>query len=718
MKKYYSLAALVLAATALIGCSDDRDFSVSTEGNLILSATYNSDVTIASRATLEEELSDSTLIWISSEKGLVRKFDGLDELPADGIKLVSGDYIAEAWAGDSVSASFDKRYFKGRQPFTISKGTTQVEMVCKIANSVVTVTYDDALDGVLSDYTMTVGHTRGQLEFVGKDERKGYFMMPTGVTELTYTLKGTQVDGSEFTTTGTITDVKPTTQYDLKVVYNPETESIGGGYLVIEIDESELEVEDSITIMAAPTITGYGYDISNPVYGEPGKIGKKSVYVTASSALTSFVIESENLVSIIGGNDVDLFLAGTSVIETLEATGITYQYVYNEEADISNLKLSFQAAYTNTLTGDNEFKFTAVDSNSKSGKATLVISVTDASVDATVLSADSPDIYATKVTLSGKILKDDVVNPGFEYRQGDSSEWSFVAGAMSRATGEYFALVEGLNPGTKYVYRAVCDGFTSANENYFTTENAVQLPNASFENWITEGKVVIPGSSLTEFWDSGNHGSSTMSVNITDKSSDYVHTGSYSAKLRSQFVGVFGIGKFAAGNIFAGNYLYTDGTDGELGWGRVFTSRPEEMKFWVKYEPGTVNDKGSGDYMAEGATDQGIVYIALMDDNLVSYSQSKSDFNGTSWPVVVKTKSSNRSLFDPNGEHVIAYAEVVFDKATEGSGLVEVTAKLNYLRTDVKPSYVVFVASASRYGDYFQGGEGSTLYLDDVELVY
>ncbi len=718
MKKYYSLAALVLAATALIGCSDDRDFSVSTEGNLILSATYNSDVTIASRATLEEELSDSTLIWISSEKGLVRKFDGLDELPADGIKLVSGDYIAEAWAGDSVSASFDKRYFKGRQPFTISKGTTQVEMVCKIANSVVTVTYDDALDGVLSDYTMTVGHTRGQLEFVGKDERKGYFMMPTGVTELTYTLKGTQVDGSEFTTTGTITDVKPTTQYDLKVVYNPETESIGGGYLVIEIDESELEVEDSITIMAAPTITGYGYDISNPVYGEPGKIGKKSVYVTASSALTSFVIESENLVSIIGGNDVDLFLAGTSVIETLEATGITYQYVYNEEADISNLKLSFQAAYTNTLTGDNEFKFTAVDSNSKSGKATLVISVTDASVDATVLSADSPDIYATKVTLSGKILKDDVVNPGFEYRQGDSSEWSFVAGAMSRATGEYFALVEGLNPGTKYVYRAVCDGFTSADENYFTTENAVQLPNASFENWITEGKVVIPGSSLTEFWDSGNHGSSTMSVNITDKSSDYVHTGSYSAKLRSQFVGVFGIGKFAAGNIFAGNYLYTDGTDGELGWGRVFTSRPEEMKFWVKYEPGTVNDKGSGDYMAEGATDQGIVYIALMDDNLVSYSQSKSDFNGISWPVVVKTKSSNRSLFDPNGEHVIAYAEVVFDKATEGSGLVEVTAKLNYLRTDVKPSYVVFVASASRYGDYFQGGEGSTLYLDDVELVY
>lgn len=727
MRKYYITAVTVLAAAALTGCSDDRDFSLNNEGSVILSATYNSDVTIASRGALEEELSASTLIWISSEKGLVRKFNGLGELPADGIKLISGNYIAEAWAGDSVPASFDKRYFKARQPFTITSGTTRVEMVCKIANSVVTVSYDDALDGVLSDYTMTVGHRRGELEFVGRDDRRGYFMMPTGVNELTYTLKGKQADGSEYTTTGTITDVKPATQYDLKVVYNPENESIGGGYLVIEVDESELDVEDNITITSAPVITGYGFDINNPVYGEPGKIGKKSVYVTAATSLSSFLIESDNLTPIIGGPDVDLFSADAQVIQALEAAGITYQYVHDEENDISNLKLSFQASYTNTLTGDNRFSFTATDSNEKSGRATLVISVTDASVNAVPVPADSPDIFATKVTLTGTIMKDDVVNPGFEYHAAGSSDWTFVAGSMTRASQTYYAVIENLTPGTKYAYRAVCDGFTSTVENEFTTEEAAQLPNAGFETWTTiknssNKDVYIPGASLSEFWDSGNHGSATMSVNITDKSTEYVHSGSYSAKLCSQFVGLGGfIGKFAAGNIFAGNYLYTDGTDGELGWGRKFTSRPQELKFWARYEPGTVvsgNNKGSGSHMPVGATDQGIVYIALMDDNLEGYSQSKSDYNNTYWPVIVKTKSSNRQLFDPNNEHVIGYAEVVLDSATEGSGLVEKSVRINYLRNDVKPSYVVFVASASRYGDYFEGGEGSTLYLDDIELVY
>lgn len=68
-----------------------------------------------------DELAAKTLIWISNSKGLVRKFDGVGQVPAEGIWLNSDNYIAEAWTGDSVSASFDKKYFKAREPFTISK---------------------------------------------------------------------------------------------------------------------------------------------------------------------------------------------------------------------------------------------------------------------------------------------------------------------------------------------------------------------------------------------------------------------------------------------------------------------------------------------------------------------------------------------------------------------------------------------------------------------
>ena len=121
--------------------------------------------------------------------------------------------MAEAWAGDSVSASFDAKYYKGRAPFTITSGTTRVELPCRIANVVASVDYSENLDGVLSDYTLTVGHSRGSLEFVGQEQRKGYFMMPSGSKNLNWTLSGKLADGSVFTKDGTIENVQPATEY-------------------------------------------------------------------------------------------------------------------------------------------------------------------------------------------------------------------------------------------------------------------------------------------------------------------------------------------------------------------------------------------------------------------------------------------------------------------------------------------------------------------------
>lgn len=725
MKKFNSILAVAASAMIFAGCSDDKDFALNTgEGSVIISASYNSDVTVASRASLEDELSESTIIWISSTKGLVRKFEGFNSLPAEGIKLVAGEYIAEAWAGDSVSASFDKRYFKGVQPFTITNGTTRVELVCKIANVLASVDYDDAIDEVLTDYTLTVGHRRGSLTFEGRDDRKGYFMMPTGVTSLEYTLTGKQIDGSSFTRTGVIEDVVPATEYRLKVIYNPAGEELGGGFLTIEIDESEVVVDEPILITSAPVITGYGFDITKPIYAEPGRVGKRSIYVTAAAALTGMEIESEALTAVIGHSRIDLFKADASIVEELSAAGITYNYVYDEERDISNLKLSLWPEFTQTLKGETLFSFSAVDANGKSAVAQMSIITTDASVSAEELPADAPTTWPTKARLYGSLLKDDVTNPAIEYRAKGDSEWIHVPAVMvSRAGGDFYVDLTGLTPGTTYEYRSVCDGFVSTQVLQFTTQAALQLANAGFEEWSTSSRgknPVIPAPSDNAlFWDSGNHGSATMGKNITDKSTDYVHEGTYSAKLVSQFVGMMGIGKFAAGNIFVGQYLYTDGTDGELGWGRPFNSRPTSVKLWARYEPGTVqsgNNKGSGSYMNVGDKDQGIIYLALVDDTKTTYTQSKSDCNNTAWPCIVKTKSAQ--LFNPEGDNVIGYAVYVFDKATDGSGLVEINMDITYYREDVVPSNIIFVASASRYGDYFQGGEGSTLYLDDIQMIY
>ena len=44
--------------------------------------------------------------------------------------------------------------------------------------------------------------------------------------------------------------------------------------------------------------------------------------------------------------------------------------------------------------------------------------------------------------------------------------------------------------------------------------------------------------------------------------------------------------------------------------------------------------------------------------------------------------------------------------------------ELKYNATDRHPKYLLIVAAASKYGDYFTGGEGAVMCVDDFELLY
>ncbi len=316
-------------------------------------------------------------------------------------------------------------------------------------------------------------------------------------------------------------------------------------------------------------------------------------------------------------------------------------------------------------------------------------------------------------------------NAQFRYHALGDTDWNSVpATIMSRADIEagvtqIYAEISGLKPATTYEYYVVCDLDNFESEVMtFTTETAAQLPNAGFEDWNTSSKAwLICSNEGSMFWDSGNHGSATMSVNITQKDTSLKHSGEASIKMESQFVSFLGIGKFAAGNAFIGQYLKTDGTDGILGWGRPFTSRPKALKGYVKYNPAAVTDVESGfNKIAKGDMDQGIIYIAILDDSMKDAGSVDAGKSST-WPVVVKTKKSVRTLFSKDDANVIAYGEKVFTEATAGEGLIEFEIPLEYFKTDVKAANIMVTMSASRYGDYFTGGP-STMWVDDLELVY
>lgn len=724
---YMSVAAVM--AAGLSGCSEEQTIPVG-EGTVFLSTRVNSDVVVESRAEAEEELAESTIVWIYSDEGVVRKYNGMASIPTSGLKLISGDYTIKAWAGKLEYASFESRWFAGQEQVTLEPNSAKaVEVVCKIANVVASVKYPENVDELISDYSLTVSHKGGSLTFEGLDERKGYYMMPEGVTSLDYVLTFT-ASGEQKTVRGLIDNVQPAHEYVFNVIAKTaEEDNDGAAFIEIEIDDTTIDVNDEIVITTPPAISGYGFDISAPVAGESGTIGRKSVYVCAASELQSVKLEGIPMVE--GFEAIDFIRATPEALATLRNAGIFHEVENAHNGQM--IKIVFEDTFVNALPNSEEpyvINISATDKGDKTSSAALTLRVTEAPVVSAPIPAEQAECYFTQ-TLSATVAKDGVDAVGFEVATVDSDDWTYVAGSTSRAFTKgqtYYATLTDLVPGTRYKYRAVAGTAAEityrAEEQTFETGVLNQLPNAGFEQWHTgglTGNALVPMASAgEEGWDTGNHGSTTMGDNITTYVESPKHSGLYATKLRSQFVGIGSLGKFAAGNIFYGKYIKTAGTNGIIGFGRPFDFparelKPVAVKMWVKYEP-TNEWKGKTDHKPASGYDEGHIFIALFDgpDN----GDSEASYRGK-YGYVVRTANASR-LFDKNATNVMAYGEKVFTEATPGDGMVELTIPFEYYAAKAgnQPTHIAVVCTASKYGDFFQGGEGSTMYVDDVEIVY
>lgn len=299
---------------------------------------------------------------------------------------------------------------------------------------------------------------------------------------------------------------------------------------------------------------------------------------------------------------------------------------------------------------------------------------------------------------SGEAGKDN----GFEYRAASASEWTRLPAAdVTHDAGSFTGRLTGLTPLTAYVARAY-SGTDYGAEIEFTTQDVAQLPNSDFESWWLDGKVWDPwGEGGTPYWDTGNKGATTLGSSNTYPTDDTPTGTGRAACLETRFVGIGMIGKLAAGNIFAGSYVRTDGTNGILSFGRPFTLRPTRLRFWAKYHSAPISSVTSGYEDLKGTPDKGIIWVALTDGDS---------------PFEIRTNPADRHLFDPAAPDVVAYGKVEWGADVAEWTQFELT--LDYRSTSRTPRYILCTASASWLGDYFTGGNGSVLTIDDLELLY
>lgn len=304
---------------------------------------------------------------------------------------------------------------------------------------------------------------------------------------------------------------------------------------------------------------------------------------------------------------------------------------------------------------------------------------------------------------------------GFRYREEGAEEWIEVPEeSVEVAGGAFSAQIRGLLPETRYEAVAYSNDDLSPTE-FFTTEAALPLPNAGFENWSQPGKIIYPyAAGEAPFWDSGNKGSATVNKTICESRPEPRpgSEGTQAAYLESTFASVAGIGKFAAGNIFVGEYTETVGTNGKINFGRPFATHPIALRGWVKYIQGRIDqvDKiPAGTSLAKGDPDTGTIYIALG-------TWTPDEYGGTAEsPLQVYTKETN-TFFNKDGKDVIGYGELLLNE-TVGEWR-QVTIPIEWRDTQTVPTHLMIVCSASKYGDYFTGSTQSRMWLDDFELIY
>lgn len=294
---------------------------------------------------------------------------------------------------------------------------------------------------------------------------------------------------------------------------------------------------------------------------------------------------------------------------------------------------------------------------------------------------------------------------GFDLKEQGSEQWIAVDPAsVTSSGGRFSARVPHLKAQTTYLFRAKSGDDVGA-EVSFNTGVPIALSNGTFDNWHKEGKVWNPWSEAdTPWWDTGNDGATTLGESNTQPTNDVLPgtaEGSLAGKLESKFVGIGSIGKFAAGNLFIGEFKRVDGTNGILDFGKPFTARPTKLKGYYKYTTAEIKHTSTEFAALKGKPDTCAIYIAIGD-----------------WdkPVEIRTNPKNPKYFDKNDPNVIAYAELNSGESIANYQPFEL--KLDYRATDRIPTYLIIVCSASKYGDYFTGGIGAVLQVDEFTLEY
>lgn len=741
----------LLVAMLVCACSRS-DLDVAQVGTISFTLTQDDAVNVKSSGTERIYALD-----IVSEQGdTVVHYD--DHRTVQTTRLQEGVYTVYASENkvNSTPVPFGEPRYEGQTTFTVTAGAnTPVALTCKLSNIKVTVlAFDQEIIDNFTDYSLVI---KPSYEYAGSDSltftqtevdvmQEGWIdPTPQGTFVLIFRAFNHQSMEKRQTYVRTIADAQPADFYRFTVKMNPTGDPSDGGAmfrLSVQTDAQEYEFPFGVKeqTRAIPQVTrADGGSIYDPlITNVESRNGVIRLNIHADASMQRLRIRHEDAdVLLKYGLPGMITLGGENDMATDEAlrTELAHLVTWGDGTIVGNTDTWIDfSGLMNTATLDGTLL--------PEGNYTVDIEVYDFDnqmVTQTVNLAVARD-FSTGVAMQGQLVNglpgvgaiyayvtaqwlnsETPAGLGFQYRPVGAGEdaWQTVLVSETDIDVElktFRGLLSGLTPQSYYEVRPVGTNVSPGAGSVFQTEAQVEIPNLDFEGgqygaFDGASDVYdpnIPGQN--RFWATGNPGGKyTVLGQGLDKNVTLPVEGAEARTgkalwMTSYYVDKFGVRSLASGTIFSGTFgpissapTNSDAQRALVHYGQPYVARPVGLKGWYKYIPKTIDTDIDNKYPdLIGQSDQCKIYISL-----------------EKWGTGATSRPANPI--------VVGYGELL-SGATTGSadqdnGYVPFEFKIMYQSSE-QPDHIVMCATCSYLSDDFCGGAGSTLYIDDFEVIW
>ena len=747
--KYVNYLCVWCLAMVLFACQEES-LEQSGKTGFLVSLTDGTEVAV-SRATPGElkeslpiEAKDFDLTITGSSTGETAYSGKVSE---GLIPVKAGVYNLTATYGENPVLALDAPYFKGEMEKAIVKGgeTTSVEIPCKVANSLLSVTFDnskESFEDIYSDYSVEVkvGEESVTLKKDGKES--AYFRADSGIEVIFHgTLKEDEGVKTVSLDLSGIKELPLQAGDHLKLTLMPELDKYDIPLSVTAAEVVTVTLEETIPVswLPKPKVSAEGFDENNTLTFVETEAKTARLNLGLSSALQDmklkFNFEDEQFSSL--QKDKEYLLSNAEDKAAVEAAlGITLPEIGTTEAgiDLSGVVSRMQTDAGATVNNTIEVDVKANDRWSSEDESVnrvykLVCNKPEFSVNVKPENCWSREFTVDEVQITGNAdvekIKADLV-----YQYFDGTNWVNCT-TRDNVIGRTQQFVEAAKDIVTKTYkvRALYRGAIASEEVEAVLETPEQLPNSGMEEWYYDMAarnipIYYPWKNNgTSFWNTNNTYTTRYhaTINIFNSGSNpyncfpavsYIvggHSGDKAVELRNTASGrgntlpsnVLDLNK-VAGELFTGDVtVVTGGTaaipDGDHYTidtnGRSFSSRPTSMEFWYKYVP-----TNSDTWQAK---------IVLMDSEhnvIVEQNLQKSGIQNTWDKATVKLQYVNGQEYAK-----CQYIYVVFSSTI-------ITGK--EMQWESHNSYILWEDQLQVTFDDTKCWVGSVFTIDDISLVY